>query len=112
MKTVTVIALALALASAASAGVVGLTPRAAARAATVKHAEHEVHAWNRPGVSYTIGACRLLHRRPWLAWGCVWELHGAPPPHCAFRLILGVKHLADGTFSATAVKNTEVVEGC
>ena len=101
---------ALLAASLASTGVIGPTPHAASLAATTRYAQHQVRAWNRPGVSYSIGSCRVLHRRPWLAWGCEWELHGAPQGECLERLILGVKRLPDGRYRAVALKDVEVVE--
>src|ERR1051325_1210735 len=86
----------MAVTPSASAGVIGPTPKAAALAATEKYARHEVQAWNRPGASYTLETCRMLHRRPWLAWGCEWELHGTPPPECLLRLIVAVTRLSGG----------------
>jgi hypothetical protein len=96
----------------ARAAVIGPTPRAAALLAARHYAEKQVRAWNRPGVTYSLGACQVLHRRPWLAWGCEMELHGTPPPECPYRLILAVRHLPDGAYSATAVKLANVGKGC
>ncbi|HET7567822.1 MAG TPA: hypothetical protein VFJ91_07520 [Gaiellaceae bacterium] len=99
-------------AAAASASVIGPTPRAAALAATKKFAAHEVVAWTEPGVSYTLGACRLLHRRPWLGYACGFELHGVPD-YCHGVLTVSVKRLANGTSRAQGVKSKYVdTHGC
>ena len=84
-------------AAAASAYVYGPTPQAVTLAATKKFAAHEVKVWNQPQVSYTLGTCHLLHRRPWLAYGCGFELHGVPL-YCHGLVTVGVERLADGTY--------------
>lgn len=96
----------------ASAFVVGPTPRAAALAATKHYAEKQVRAWNRPGVTYSLGKCRIVHRKPWLAWGCEMQLHGTTQPDCLYRLILGVRRLPDRDYRATAVKLAQVDPTC
>jgi uncharacterized membrane protein YecN with MAPEG domain len=96
--------LALAMAAVASAYVIGATPLIAARAATKKHAAHEVVAWNRPGVSYTMGTCRVLHRKPYLAFECGWKLHGVPD-YCQGRLVIAVRKLTDTRWRATGIKS-------
>lgn len=73
-------------------------------AATKRFAAHEVVAWNRPGVAYILGTCRVLHRKPWLAYNCSFELHGVPP-YCHGVLTVAVKRLADGTYRAQGVKS-------
>jgi hypothetical protein len=89
----------------ASAGVIGATPQAAARKATDKWGRRQVRAWNRPGASYTLGTCRIVHRRPWLAYGCAIRLHGMGTlDQCLLFVITGVKRLAVGTYRAEAVK--------
>jgi len=93
--------------SVAAAAVIGPTPQAAALADTKKFAEHEVHAWNRPSVTYTVGSCRLLHRRPWLAYSCDWKLHGIQG-QCLTRITVAVKRLADGSYSAAEV-DTKII---
>jgi hypothetical protein len=84
-------------AAGANAFVIGPTPQAVALAATTKYAGHEVKAVNQAGVSYTLGTCRVLHRKPWLAYGCAFELHGYPE-YCHGVVTVGVRHLPDGTY--------------
>lgn len=90
-------------ASVASAYVIGRTPSAAALAAAKKAATHEVVAWNQPQVSYTLGSCHLLHRKPWLAYVCSWDLHGVPN-YCHGQLTVAVRRLPDGMYRATGIK--------
>lgn len=99
-----VCAVALTTAAVASAYVIAATPLAAARAATEKHAAHEVVAWNRPGVSYTMGTCRVLHRKPYLAYECGWKLHGVPD-YCQGRLVAAVRKLPDSRWRAAGVRS-------
>ena len=75
----------------------GTTPQAAALATTKNYAAHEVKAWNQPQVSYTVGTCRLLHRTPWVAYVCGFELHGVPL-YCHGLVTVGVKRLAPHRF--------------
>ena len=82
--------------------VYGPTPQAVALAATKKFAIHEVHAWNQPQVSYTVGTCRVLHRRPWLAYVCGFEIHGVPM-YCHLAVTVGVKYLADRKYRGQEV---------
>jgi hypothetical protein len=96
--------LALTMSAVASAYVIASTPLAAARLATQKHATHEVAAWNQPQVSYTMGTCRVLHRKPYLAYECGWKLHGVPD-YCQGRLVVAVRKLADSRWRATGVKS-------
>ena len=96
----------------ASAFVIGPTPRAAALAATKQYAEKQVRAWNRPGVTYSLGECGIVHRRPWLAWGCDMHLRGTTQPDCLDRLILSVKRLPDRSYRAMSVKLTQVDPRC
>ena len=104
--------LAAATAAVASASVIGATPLAAARAATEKHAAQDVVAWNRPGAYYTMGTCRVLHRKPYLAYECGWKLHGVPA-YCRGRLVAAVRKLPDGRWSATGVKSFYIDDrGC
>lgn len=91
-------------ASAAFGYVIGHTPVAAALAATRKHAAHEVVAWNQPGVRYTLGSCHVLHRKPWLAYNCSYELHGVAP-YCHGVLTVAVRRLPDRTWRAQGVKS-------
>ena len=104
--------LALAMSAAAAAFVIASTPAAAARAATVKHAAHEVVAWNQPGVSYTMGTCRVLHRTPYLAYECGWKLHGVRD-YCDGRLVVAVRKLPDGRWRGMGVKSFYIDDrGC
>ena len=96
--------LALAMAAVASAYVIASTPLAAARMAAEKHAAHEVVAWNQPQVSYTMGSCRVLHRKPYLAYECGWKLHGVPD-YCQGRLVVAVRKETAGRWRATGVKS-------
>jgi hypothetical protein len=96
--------LALAMAAAASAYVIAGTPLGAARLAAEKHAAHEVIAWNQPQVAYTMGTCRVLHRKPYLAYECGWKLHGVPD-YCQGRLVVAVRKLPDSRWRATGVKS-------
>jgi hypothetical protein len=97
-----VFAAAFFFAAGAWAYVYGPTPQAVALAATKRFATHEVHAWNQPQVSYTLGTCRVLHRRPWLAYVCGFEIHGVPM-YCHFAVTVGVKHLADRKYRGQEV---------
>jgi hypothetical protein len=100
------------LAAGARASVYGPTPQAVALEATEKFAIHEVHAWNQPQVSYTLGTCRVLHRRPWLAYVCGFELHGVPM-YCHFVVTVGVKHLADRRYRGQEVRSLALDDaGC
>jgi hypothetical protein len=99
-------------AAGARAFVIGPTPQAAALAATKKFAIHEVKAWNQPGVSYTLGTCRVLHRRPWVAYGCAFELHGVPL-YCHGLVTVGVRRLPDGTYRGQEINGKYLDEhGC
>jgi hypothetical protein len=107
-----VVAVALLSAAGAWAYVYGPTPQAVALAATTKFAMHEVHAWNQPQVSYTLGTCRVLHRRPWRAYVCGFELHGVPM-YCHFAVTAGVKRLADGKYRGQEVRSRALDDsGC
>jgi len=100
------------VAAPASAFVIASTPQAAALAATKKFAIHEVVAWNRPGVAYILGTCHVLHRKPWLAYNCGFELHGVPS-YCHGVLTVAVRRLAAGSYRAQGVKSTYVDDhGC
>jgi hypothetical protein len=92
----------LLVARASSAYWYGTTARAAALTTTEHYAAHEVEAWNRPRVSYTVGTCRLLHRKPWLAYVCGFELHGVPL-YCHGVVTVGVKRLAAHRFRGREV---------
>jgi len=94
----------LTMAAVASAYVIAATPLAAARVAAEKHAAHEVVAWNQPQVAYTMGTCRVLHRKPYLAYECGWKLHGVPD-YCQGRLVVAVRKLPDSRWRATGVKS-------
>jgi hypothetical protein len=99
-------------AAGARAYVYGPTPQAVALAATKKFAIHEVHAWNQPQVSYTLGTCRLLHRRPWVAYVCGFEIHGVPM-YCHFAVTVGVKRLADRSYRGQEVRSRALDDsGC
>ena len=85
-----------------SAGsVIGATPRAAALAATAKYAAHEVKVFhpNVPGMTYKLGNCKLLFRRPWVAWGCAYETDGGPLDCVVVKLAL--KQLPEASYRAT-----------
>ncbi|MHB8468229.1 MAG: hypothetical protein ACYDCH_00505 [Gaiellaceae bacterium] len=88
--------------SGASGAVIEPTPQAAALAATQKFVLHDIHAWNRP-LRYTLGTCRVLFRRPWVAYGCQYRIHGLPS-ECLDLLTVAVKRLAGGRYRAEAVK--------
>jgi hypothetical protein len=104
--------LALTMAGIASAYVIAATPLAAARMAARKHAAHEVVAWNQPQVAYTMGTCRVLHREPYLAYECGWELHSVPN-YCQGRLVVAVRKLPDNRWRATGVKSFYIDDrGC
>jgi hypothetical protein len=108
----TVVMAAFLSAAGASAYVYGLTPQEVSLAATKKLAMHEVHAWNQPQVSYTLGTCRLLHRRPWLAYVCGFELHGVPM-YCHIAVTVGVKRLADRKYRGQEVSSRALDDsGC
>ena len=95
----------------AVAGVIGPTPQAAAIAATKKFVLHDLKAWNRPGATYRLGTCRVLHRKPWVAYGCEYQVYGIPS-ECLNLLTLGVKRLPDGTYRAEALKWHDVRDTC
>jgi hypothetical protein len=107
-----VVAAALLCSAGAWAYVYGPTPQGVALAATKKFAMHQVHAWNQPQVSYTLGKCRVLHRRPWLAYVCGFELHGVSL-YCHFAVTVGVKHLDDRKYRGQAVRSRTLDDsGC
>jgi hypothetical protein len=97
------VAVAITTSSAASAAVIGPTAQTAALAVTKKFALHDIRAWNRPGTSYTLGTCHVLHRRPWVAYVCDYWLHGIPHL-CHNLLTIAVKRLPDGNYRAEEVK--------
>ena len=89
-------------ASPASAGsVTGATARAAALAATEKYAAHEIQVFhpNDPGLTYKPGNCKLLFRRPWVAWGCEYQTDRSPLDCVVLKLAL--KRLSDANYQAT-----------
>lgn len=95
-------ALILSIAPVADAYVVGPTAVTAARTATKKYVEHDIHAWARPA-TYKLGACRVLFRRLWLAYGCQYRVHGLPN-ECLDQVTVAVKRLPDGQYRGTVVK--------
>ena len=78
------------------------TPQAAALAATEKLAKHEVKALLQPDVSYSLGTCRVLHREPWVAYVCGFELHGVPM-YCHLAVTVAVKYVADHKYRGQEV---------
>jgi hypothetical protein len=92
--------------------VYGPSPQAVTLAVTKKFAAHEVKAWNQPQVSYTLGTCHLLHRRPWLAYSCGFELHGVPR-YCHGVVTVGIKRLANGSYRGQEVRSKYIDDkGC
>lgn len=85
----------------ASAYVVAPTARAAALAATKKFVEHDIRAWARPA-TYRLGTCRVLHRKPWLAYGCEYRVQGIPG-ECLNFVTVAVKRLPDGEYRGAEV---------
>jgi hypothetical protein len=106
-----VLVVAAAAAQPASGGVIRPTAPSAASAAAKKFVLHDIRAWNRAGISYTLLGCRVLHRRPWVAYGCRYEVHGIPS-ECLDLLTLGVKRLADGSYRAEALKWRDLRDTC
>jgi hypothetical protein len=105
-------AVACGVASAAQAYVFGPTRHAVTLAATKKFAAHEVKAWNQPQVSYTLGTCHLLHRKPWVAYNCGFELHGVPD-YCNGVVTVGVKRLPNGTYRGQETSSKYIdTKGC
>ena len=90
--------------------VIGPTAQAAVLAAANKFAAHEVHAWNQPNSSYTLGTCRVLHRRPWVAYTYGFELHGVPG-ECRGAVTVGVKRLANGNYRAQEITSKSLTQG-
>jgi hypothetical protein len=86
----------------ASAYVYAPTARAAALAATKKDAEADIRAWGGPA-TYKVGTCRVLHRKPWLAYGCEYRVHGIPT-QCLNLVTVAVKRLTVGRYRAAVVK--------
>jgi hypothetical protein len=97
-------------AAGARAYVIGPTAKSALLATANKFVAHEVHAWNQPNASYTLGTCRLLHRRPWVAYTCGFELHGIPG-ECRGVVTVGVKRLADGEYRAQEIISKNLTQG-
>lgn len=83
----------------ASAYVVAPTAQAAARAATKKFVEHDLRG--RPA-TYKLGTCRVLHRKPWLAYGCEYRVYGLSD-QCLDIVIVAVKRQPDGRYRGTEV---------
>jgi hypothetical protein len=92
-------ALFLAQAPIASAYVAAPTAQAAARAATKKFVEHDLRG--RPA-TYKLGTCRVLHRKPWLAYGCEYRVYGLLD-QCLNIVIVAVRRQPDGQYRGTEV---------
>lgn len=61
---------------------------------------------------YSLGSCHLLHRTPWVAYGCTFELHGVPL-YCHGLVTVAVKRVASDEYRAGAVKSRYVdTHGC
>ena len=97
----------LCVSPASTGSVIGATPRAAALAATAKYAAHEIQVFypNHPGLTYKLGNCKLLFRRPWVAWGCAYETgvlgpQAGAPRECVV-LKLALKRLPEANYRAT-----------
>jgi hypothetical protein len=92
------------LVGAAAFGDDGPTPSAAARARTERYAKREQVRGG--GTSYRVTSCGLLHKRPWVAYGCRYVIvnssDGSDPNHRC-ELILAIKRLPSGRFDAKAV---------
>jgi hypothetical protein len=56
-------------------------------------------------VTYKLGSCALLHRRPWLAYRCAFTMFGRGL-QCRLLLTLGVKREASGQYDAILLKST------
>jgi hypothetical protein len=57
---------------------------------------------NFPNITYKLGHCKRLFAKPWLAWGCKYELNfgGSSPTHC-YTLTIGIKRLSDSSYRGT-----------
>lgn len=83
----------------ASAYVIAPTARAAAIAATKKFVEHDLHGRS---ATYVLGPCSVLHRKPWVAYGCVYRVQGLAD-QCLDMVTVAVKRLPDGRFRGAEV---------
>ena len=78
----------------------GHTAIAAARARTNRYAEREATIHH---TMYALGSCKLLHRKPWLAYNCSYVIHGLAD-QCRDVLTVAVVRQKNGVYSATAKK--------
>ena len=99
----------------ATGAVIGPNPRAAAQASTKKYVLHLLSQVggnpNWAGVTYQLLPCRLLHRKPWLAYACEYKLDGAPGD-CDAEITAGIRRLSDGSYKASAIKWRSLKDVC
>lgn len=78
----------------------GRTAVTAAHARTDRFAKREASLHR---TTYTLGVCRLLHRRPWLGYRCEYTIHGLGD-QCHDFVTVAVKRLPSGEYNAIALK--------
>jgi hypothetical protein len=77
--------------------VTGSTPRLTAEAAMKQYVANQARGYtNYPNITYKLGQCKRLFVKPWVAWGCAYQLNfgGSFPTHC-YTLTIAIKHLSD-----------------
>jgi hypothetical protein len=81
----------------------GKTPIAAALARTDRWLHHEAGGYG-GAATYKLGTCKLLHRRPWLAYTCTGAIYGRGLV-CHITVTLAVRKLAPDSYNAINVKS-------
>jgi hypothetical protein len=81
----------------------GKTPVAAALARTDRWLQHEAGGYG-GAATYKLGTCKLLHRRPWLAYTCTGAIYGRGKA-CHITLTLAVRKVAPDWYNAINVKS-------
>jgi hypothetical protein len=81
----------------------GKTPIAAAFARTDRWLHHEAGGYG-GAATYKLGTCKLLHRRPWLAYTCTGALFGRGLV-CHITVTLAVRKVARDSYNAISVKS-------
>jgi hypothetical protein len=101
LRAIALAALATGVTATAAVADIGPTPVAAAKARTIRYAEREAKSYGGT-VTYTMGSCSLLHRRPWVAYLCHFTMYGRGL-QCHVTLTLGVRKLAAGEYDARQI---------
>jgi hypothetical protein len=82
----------------------GKTAVAAARARTDRWLHHEAATYG-GAARYKLGSCRVLHRRPWLAYDCTGAIYGRGLV-CHITVTLAVRKVAPDSYNAINVRSS------